>query len=555
MNSTITDTLLTSPAKPRAASLFQSRSAGEAHSALFVQHLSRLNLATPSEDRSPLDSAGARPDEPRASHADETHAGAAESDQAPEEADAEAGSETDEAEASASAESEATADGEEVSSEASAEHADGDAEQPSEDAAPKEAKDAAPMTVRMLNALLLSGKTPEQITRGQALAQQRLDTQPDPTPRAETPPQTDTEQTPSTNERASQAEDSEGGSSRADARRVPAGTAASEHGRTSETAGERSARHPQSAAATGEHAAERATAAAQASTVSAGAPQASANAAPAAAQGAINASTAAKNSGASSKDAPAAQPTALDPAALAKAAGGGRNNGSTSSNSAKDQGAFSAHEGQQGANPASSRANAAETAFSSQVTRGVLAAINQRGGSVTIRLSPEHLGPMRLHVKLKEGSISARFETSNDSARDLLTRSIDMLRTTLEDRGYTVESLRVHAAEPHENTPTFGQLREHEGRSGFGGDGSSEHGRSFDDPSHDPGGNGRPWREDAPERTAALGNGRLGEPPGSLGGWGGNGLPSPLTEWSRVKLNIPIAHAAEPAAQSIDALA
>jgi flagellar hook-length control protein FliK len=93
---------------------------------------------------------------------------------------------------------------------------------------------------------------------------------------------------------------------------------------------------------------------------------------------------------------------------------------------------------------ANASANAALPAsLEAQVTRGVSALLAQGPGSITLRMVPEDLGQLRVHMSMKDGSLSLRFETGNGAARELLDSAVADLRSTLEARGLSVERLSV----------------------------------------------------------------------------------------------------------------
>jgi flagellar hook-length control protein FliK len=77
------------------------------------------------------------------------------------------------------------------------------------------------------------------------------------------------------------------------------------------------------------------------------------------------------------------------------------------------------------------------------VARGLTAAVNQRGGSITLRLVPESLGLVRIHMSIDRGAVSVRLEATNPAAQGLLTEHIAMLRGSLESRGLTIDKLSV----------------------------------------------------------------------------------------------------------------
>ncbi len=78
-----------------------------------------------------------------------------------------------------------------------------------------------------------------------------------------------------------------------------------------------------------------------------------------------------------------------------------------------------------------------------QLGRGLAAALRQKGGSVLIRLAPDALGQLRVHLTLDKSQVWARLEVSTAEARDLLTRSEGVLRSALESRGLEVKGIEV----------------------------------------------------------------------------------------------------------------
>ena len=65
------------------------------------------------------------------------------------------------------------------------------------------------------------------------------------------------------------------------------------------------------------------------------------------------------------------------------------------------------------------------------------------GGSVRLRLDPPELGALQVRIEVKDGVLAASFQTSNDEATRLLSRSLQQLKNTLESHGVTVEKLHV----------------------------------------------------------------------------------------------------------------
>jgi hypothetical protein len=109
-----------------------------------------------------------------------------------------------------------------------------------------------------------------------------------------------------------------------------------------------------------------------------------------------------------------------------------------------------------------------EAAVEAQIARGLSAAVRQRGGTVTLRLSPESLGLVRVEVRVAEGQVRVRMEANTDSARRLLGDHLAALRQALEDQGLRVD--RIEVARPRdaaEDGATDGRNQHGErGRSG-----------------------------------------------------------------------------------------
>jgi flagellar hook-length control protein FliK len=83
-----------------------------------------------------------------------------------------------------------------------------------------------------------------------------------------------------------------------------------------------------------------------------------------------------------------------------------------------------------------------------QVVRGLSAMVNQRGGTMNLRLDPPDLGQLRIQMTVTRGVVTAEFHPTTPQAHDLLERNLAALRSTLEGQGLTVERLNVHVAAP-----------------------------------------------------------------------------------------------------------
>lgn len=82
-----------------------------------------------------------------------------------------------------------------------------------------------------------------------------------------------------------------------------------------------------------------------------------------------------------------------------------------------------------------------EEANVARVVRGIRSAVNQRGGSITLRLHPPELGFVRIQMQLQDGAVRAQIESSHPNVRALLDQQLGQLRSALESQGLTVERL------------------------------------------------------------------------------------------------------------------
>lgn len=145
----------------------------------------------------------------------------------------------------------------------------------------------------------------------------------------------------------------------------------------------------------------------------------------------------------------------------------------------------------------------ADPSVEAQIARGLSAMLRQRGGSVTLRLSPESLGLVRVEVRVNEGRVFVRIEAQTDPARRLLADHLSSLRLALEDQGLRID--RVEVSRPRdaaEDGATDG--RDHRGQQGRGGG---------DTPGRDP----DPGRR---------GGAQAGSEPAPQGRWDAGGEPS-----------------------------
>jgi flagellar hook-length control protein FliK len=73
------------------------------------------------------------------------------------------------------------------------------------------------------------------------------------------------------------------------------------------------------------------------------------------------------------------------------------------------------------------------------------------GGTMRIRLDPPEIGALQVRVEMRDGVMTALFQTSNDEATRLLSHSLNQLKHTLESQGVSVGRLQVEQA-PREHS-------------------------------------------------------------------------------------------------------
>jgi flagellar hook-length control protein FliK len=87
-----------------------------------------------------------------------------------------------------------------------------------------------------------------------------------------------------------------------------------------------------------------------------------------------------------------------------------------------------------------------------RIVTGVQSQLLPHGGSMEIRLDPPELGALRVMVEMRDGVMSATFQTSNEEATQLLSHSLNQLKHVLESQGVSVERLQVQQAPKGEHS-------------------------------------------------------------------------------------------------------
>jgi hypothetical protein len=85
-----------------------------------------------------------------------------------------------------------------------------------------------------------------------------------------------------------------------------------------------------------------------------------------------------------------------------------------------------------------------------RIITGVRSTLLPNGGTMQIRLDPPELGDLQISINLRDGVMSASFQTSNDEATRLLSHSLGQLKGVLESQGVSVDKLHVQQAPRNE---------------------------------------------------------------------------------------------------------
>lgn len=149
-----------------------------------------------------------------------------------------------------------------------------------------------------------------------------------------------------------------------------------------------------------------------------------------------------------------AAPTAVDAKATAKITSATDATAPQSilpqTNSAKPSGtAFRIASGPDAAPPAPPEAQFAQ-ANHAAIVGAIGGQLLPNGGSMHIRLDPPELGAMNVRVEMRDGVMTAAFETTTDQATKLLSHSLGDLKSALEAQGVSVQKLHVRQSSEHQ---------------------------------------------------------------------------------------------------------
>jgi flagellar hook-length control protein FliK len=87
------------------------------------------------------------------------------------------------------------------------------------------------------------------------------------------------------------------------------------------------------------------------------------------------------------------------------------------------------------------------------IVTGIRTQLLPTGGSMQLRLDPPELGALQVMVSIRDGVMTASFQTSNDDATRLLSHSLSQLKSSLESQGISIDKLHVQQT-PRDQQPT-----------------------------------------------------------------------------------------------------
>lgn len=80
-----------------------------------------------------------------------------------------------------------------------------------------------------------------------------------------------------------------------------------------------------------------------------------------------------------------------------------------------------------------------------QVQRGLASVLKTSGGSMKIRLSPEHLGEINIQLMTSNGSVKVDIQAERSEAHAMLKDSVAQLRQSMEARGIQIDDLNIQS--------------------------------------------------------------------------------------------------------------
>ncbi|WP_432799459.1 flagellar hook-length control protein FliK [Poriferisphaera sp. WC338] len=102
-----------------------------------------------------------------------------------------------------------------------------------------------------------------------------------------------------------------------------------------------------------------------------------------------------------------------------------------------------------------------------RITRGIQTVMNQRGGNLTLRLTPPEMGTVKIQLQIEGAKVNVQLHTQQESARSMLQQQVQQLRQSLEQQGLQVERIGIQNMQSSQQSSMNSQsdLSHEDGRS------------------------------------------------------------------------------------------
>lgn len=112
-----------------------------------------------------------------------------------------------------------------------------------------------------------------------------------------------------------------------------------------------------------------------------------------------------------------------------------------------------------------------QAAFLTQVQRGMASLLRSGKGEMTLKLTPGHLGEIKIRLKSDGNRLGVRFETSSKEANELLSSGLKELTSAMKAKGLHLDQIQMeHRPAPGSGEPSTSDAN---ARSGFNDSGAN----------------------------------------------------------------------------------
>lgn len=97
------------------------------------------------------------------------------------------------------------------------------------------------------------------------------------------------------------------------------------------------------------------------------------------------------------------------------------------------------------------RAAGPEAGVLEQIARKMAAGAHKHGDEISIQLSPEHLGKVRVSLEMKDGVMAARIAVESDAVKKQVEAGLSTLKEALQNQGIQLQGMEVSVDQRHAN--------------------------------------------------------------------------------------------------------